>query len=54
MRVYVSPRDPDVTILEPGMRWPLGGKLVFGLAMLGAGILMLLAFGSLPPWKGAL
>ncbi len=47
VRVYVSPQDPDVTILMPGLRWPLAGKLLFGLVMLGAGVAMLVVLGGL-------
>jgi hypothetical protein len=42
VRVYVSPRDPEMTILEPGARWPMAGKLIFGLAMLAAGAALLI------------
>jgi hypothetical protein len=46
VRVYVSPRDPAMTILEPGLRWPMAGKLIFGLAMLGAGAALLVVLGG--------
>ncbi|CAN5909669.1 hypothetical protein BH11VER1_BH11VER1_09680 [soil metagenome] len=51
VKVYCSPRDPEMNILEPGMRWPMLGKLVFGLLLSGAGIAMLLVFGSLGPMR---
>ena len=49
VRVYCSPHDPEMTILEPGLRWPMVGKLVFGLLFLGAGVAMLSVFGGLSP-----
>ena len=48
VRVYVSPHDPDTAILDPGVRWPSVGKLVFGLLFLGIGVALLLMFGGLP------
>jgi hypothetical protein len=46
VRVYVSPHDPETAILEPGVRWPSVGKLVFGLLFLGIGLSLLLMFGG--------
>ena len=46
VRVYVSPRDSEMTILEPGLRWPMAGKLIFGLAMLAAGAALLVVLGG--------
>ncbi len=44
VRVYCSPHDSAVAILEPGLRWPLVGKLLFGLLLLVAGVALLWFF----------
>jgi hypothetical protein len=44
--VYVSPKDRDFAILEPGLRWPLLGKLLGGLFFLTAGIVLGVIFGA--------
>lgn len=51
VRVYLSPQDHEMTILEPGVRWPLIGKLVFGLLLLGVGVSLLWVFDSLHSLK---
>lgn len=44
VRVYCSPHDPEGAILEPGVRWPFVGKMLFGLMLLAAGLAMLWVF----------
>ena len=45
VRVYLSPHDPDVSVLEPGMRWPHISALLIGMTFFTAGLAMLWAFG---------
>ena len=47
VRVYYSPDDHGDSILEPGMRWPLLGKLIGGLFFLASGVALLLVMGGL-------
>lgn len=44
VRVFCSPHDPEVTVLEPGLRWPPVGKLLFSLMLVAAGAVMLWFF----------
>jgi hypothetical protein len=50
VRVYLSPEG--ISILEPGLRWPIIGKLIGGLLFLGAGVTLLITFGGLGRLKG--
>ena len=45
VRVYLSPRDPDVAVLEPGMRWPHISALIIGMSVFTSGLTMLWGFG---------
>lgn len=47
VRVYYSPADHGDSLLEPGMRWPLLGKLIGGLFFFASGVLLLLVLGGL-------
>ena len=44
VRVFCSPHDSEVTVLEPGLRWPSVGKLLVALMLLAAGAAMLWFF----------
>ncbi len=45
VRVYCSPYDPDLVVLEPGLRWPHISELLVGLFFLTAGMTLLWVFG---------
>lgn len=51
VRVYLSPRDSSVSVLEPGLGWPHFSKLIVALLFLITGCVMLWAFGWLR-WLG--
>jgi Protein of unknown function (DUF3592) len=45
VQVFLSPHDPDVAVLEPGVCWPHISALLIGMFFLSAGGTMLWAFG---------
>ncbi len=44
--VHVSPNNPDISLLEPGLRWPLLGRFLGGLFLFSAGVTCLVLLGG--------